>query len=538
LSAASARELGWQEPDYRAIIHRRVLRLRSLAENPDAQHALRVYYRTHIADFIEDWGVTFDTRNVGTGKPSLMPFIPWPKQREWIEFAYHNWVAKRDSVTVKSRDVGISWLSVAFAVALCVLYDGVDVGIGSQQQDKVDLGGDPSTLFGKARLFVRYLPWFFRGGCDLSKDAPYMRMLFRDTKSTIIGDIGDNIGRGARKSIFIVDEAAHLEHPKIVDASLSATTPCRMDVSSVNGMSNSFAEKYHSGNVPTFLFHWRDDPRKDDAWYADLQRRYDPVTIAQEFDCNFLASVEGIIIPPAWVQAAVDAHLKLPIKREGVKFAALDIADLGRDVNAFCARHGNVITHCVAWSGAEKDIRDTTERAYRLCDDWDLGGFYYDADGGGAHLRSHQAMIDERRAKTRMRKLRVQPFRASGSVFKPEAKAAGTSVKNKDRFQNLKAQAWDSLARRFQHTWYAVNGKPHDPELLISISSEMNELNQLCIELSQPQWKTMTTGKLVVDKVPDGSRSPDRADALMMLLHPCNGPLNVAEIVFDEEWMN
>ena len=109
---AAARDT-WREPDYRAIIHRRVLRLRTLADDPHAQQALRVYYRTHIADFIEDWGVTFDTRNVGTNRPSLMPFVLWPKQREWIDFAYDNWMHKRDSVTVKSRDVGISWLSVA-----------------------------------------------------------------------------------------------------------------------------------------------------------------------------------------------------------------------------------------------------------------------------------------------------------------------------------------------------------------------------------------------------------------------------------------
>lgn len=90
-----------------------------------------------------------------------------------------------------------------------------------------------------------------------------MRILFPETESAMTGEAGDGIGRGDRTSFYIVDESAFLERPYLADASLSATTNCRQDISTPNGMANSFAERRHSGKIDVFTFHWRDDPRKD-----------------------------------------------------------------------------------------------------------------------------------------------------------------------------------------------------------------------------------------------------------------------------------
>jgi hypothetical protein len=83
-------------------------------------------------------------------------------------------------------------------------------------------------------------------------------------------------------------------------------------------MNNPFARRRHGGKVSVFSFHWRDDPRKDQEWYNkkchDLD---DPVVIAQEIDLDYSASLEGVLIPSKWVQAAVDAHKKLDIEITG-----------------------------------------------------------------------------------------------------------------------------------------------------------------------------------------------------------------------------
>jgi hypothetical protein len=79
-------------------------------------------------------------------------------------------------------------------------------------------------------------------------------------------------------------DAAHLERLQLIEASLANNTDCRIDVSSVSGMANSFAEKRHPSRVKVFTFHWRDDPRKGEEWYARQKATLDPVTLAAEVD--------------------------------------------------------------------------------------------------------------------------------------------------------------------------------------------------------------------------------------------------------------
>ena len=83
-----------------------------------------------------------------------------------------------------------------------------------------------------------------------------------------------NIGRGNRTGIYFVDESAFLTRPEMIEAALSQTTNCRMDVSSANGTGNLLYRKRHSGKVDVFS-HWRADPRKDDAWYALQKSKLD-----------------------------------------------------------------------------------------------------------------------------------------------------------------------------------------------------------------------------------------------------------------------
>ena len=202
---------------------------------------------------------------------------------------------------------------MSLACTLCLFYYGVVIGFGSRKEEYVDKIGEPRSLFYKGRLFMRCLPPEFRGGWNEKKHAPHMRILFPDTGSHIGGEAGANIGRGDRTSIYFVDEAAHLEHPEAIEASLSSTTNCRQDISSVNGLDNPFAFKRHSGKIKVFTFHWRDDPRKDKAWHDKKAAELDPVTLAQEIDIDYAASVENVVIPWAcvWLQSMRIRNLAL-----------------------------------------------------------------------------------------------------------------------------------------------------------------------------------------------------------------------------------
>lgn len=505
----------FRNPDYVSVFRKRAEALARIRAKPECLPALKRFYRDNPAQFITDWGCTYDPRNVERGLPAIIPFILFPRQREWIDWVIESWRAQRPGASPKSRESGVSWLAVSLADTLCLFYEGIAIGFGSRKEEYIDKIGAPKALFWKARKFLELLPAEFRGGFDPKNDAPHMRIMLHETGSVITGEAGDNIGRGDRASLYFVDEAAFLEHPDLAEAALSATTNCRIDVSTPNGLGNPFHRKVTEWpSERVFRFHWRDDPRKDEEWYAKQCSELDPVTIAQELDINFAASVEGVLIPSAWVQAAVDAHTKLGMGKSGAKSAALDVADEGKDNNAICGAQGVVVEVLEEWSGKGDDIFGTVERAFRVCDERGYRSLRYDADGLGAGVRGDARVINERRDPGH--RLTVEAFRGSAGVERPEGEDV-KGRKNGDFFANLKAQSWWSLRQRFQTTFRAVTeGAAFDPDEIISIPSSLPLRQKLCAELSQPTFSVNGAGKIVIDKMPDGAKSPNLADAVMI----------------------
>ena len=516
---------------YQDVARERIRRLKWLQAHPAEIPKLLKYYATHIADMVNDWGVTFDPRNVRRNLPVVMPFVLDPRQREWIDWTFENWRAGEYGGTVKSRDVGVSWLLVGASISLCVCYDNLGIGWGSFKREKVDWRGDMGSLFEKGRAYLDALPREFRGGYDEATCSLDRRLIIPNTNSSIIGEIGDNVGRGNRTSIYFTDETAHFEHDKLIDAALSKTTDCRQDVSSVFGMTNTFAERMHKKGANRFDFHWRHNPRMTQADYDKFLDDWGPVTTAQELDMNFQASQEGIVIPATWVNAAVDADQKLGIELNGVKSGSLDVADEGIDKNAVAVRQGMRLTFVESFTGKDSDIYATVEKAFLLLDLRGCDTLRYDADGVGAGVRGDARKVNELRPG---RAIAVRPFRGSAAVVDPK-KEMVPGRKNEDMFKNLKAQSWWWLRLLFQNTFRAVNGKPYDPDMLIVIDGSMENLTQLLIELSQPTYSQDTAGRMLIDKQPDGTKSPNLGDAVMMVYAPGRKPMRIDERILDDE---
>jgi phage terminase large subunit len=524
----------FRAPDMVAEYARRLNLLAKLRDDPGMMAAFRVHYLHNPADFIDDFGVTFDPRNIERNLPAVMPFVLFPKQRELIETIVERWRAGKPLLIEKSRDVGASWIMIGVGVALCVFHDGMVVGYGSRKEEYVDKLDSPKSLFYKARIFIKHLPPEFRAGWMEKRHGAHMRLTFPNTGAAMTGEAGDNIGRGDRTSLYFVDESAHLERPQLIEASLSATTNCRIDASSVAGMDNPFAIKRHAGKIRVFILDWRDDPRKDQAWYAEQCELLDPVTVAQEIDRNYSASVEGIVIPNEWIQAAVDAFDKLGITPTGKRLGALDVADEGIDANAYAGRYGAELQTLSEWSGKGDDIFGTVNRAFTESEEFGASSFLFDSDGLGAGVRGDARVLNEARAIGKLGKIEALPFRGSGAVVDPDKpiplatdvaldrdKQART---NADYFANAKAQGWWNLRVRFQRTYRAVTkGAQYNPDELISLSSKSitaATLAKLTVELSRPTYSLNGAGKILIDKAPDGSRSPNLADAVMICYSP------------------
>lgn len=515
------------------VFRQRAGRLQRLRADPKLMAGVKAWYRGHPADFIHDWGCTFDPRNVEVGLPAVVPFLLFGRQREWVDWLVDNWRRQRDGLTEKSRDVGASWLAVSLGATLAIFHRGVVVGYGSRKEALVDNSSDPDALFWKARRFIAMLPREFRGGFVEKTCSAHMRISFPDTGSVLKGEAGDNIGRGGRSSIYFTDEDAFIPRGPVVDAALSQNTNCRQRVSSVNGMQNPFALARHGGKVPVFTLHWRDDPRKDNAWYAKQVDRLDPLIVAQEIDLSYTASIEGVVIPAAWVSAAIEAFSLIPGLAEGQRWGGLDVADEGRDKNAFACRHGAALVGLSEWSGQGSDIYETVERAVGLSRHEQQDGFSYDADGLGAGVRG-----DAKRITADGPRLDIRPHRGGGEVLDPDAPipspeppnrlAAPDKLerRNRDYFANFKAQAWWSLRTRFLRTYRAVQAikrgepNPYPVDRLIGLDPALPMLVRLQGELSQVQYRPNGAGKIQIDKTPDGMRSPNLADAVVIAFAP------------------
>ncbi|EMQ1857751.1 TerL protein [Salmonella enterica] len=525
----------FKNPDYVQVFEWRMERLQRIRQNPEILPALKQFYRANPAQFIIDWGMTTDPRNLDYGLPVTIPFLLFPKQEEWIHWILERWRSRENGLTEKSREMGLSWTSVGLACSLCLFNKEMVIGFGSRKEEYVDSTGDPKALFWKARRFVETLPVEFRGSWNGKKHAPYMRVEFPDTGAIIKGEAGDNIGRGDRSTLYFVDEAAFLQRPQMIDAALSQTTRCRIDLSSVNGMANPFAQKRHGGKIPVFTFHWTSDPRKDQAWYDnECAKIDDPVIVAQELDLNYLASVEGVLIPAEWVQAAIDAHTELGIQPSGMRIGAMDVADEGRDKNACALRYGFLLDDVQEWSGKGSDIYESVVKVFGLCDDFGADEFRFDEDGLGAGVRGDARAINEQREAEDIAQITATPFRGSGSVFYPDNEAVpgdnGRPARlNRDFFANAKAQAWWHLRKLFRNTYRARKGMDYDPDQIISINGSMKNRDRLVTELSQPTWSKNTVGKILIDKQPDGTKSPNLADAVMIAYAPMEMPIVISD---------
>ena len=438
-----------------------------------------------------------------------------------------HWRNGEPGTVVKSRDVGASWVAMALLCSLGIFERNFAAGVASATEAKLDRSSDPDTLFAKAEEFMRHLPSEFNGGYEESKHRLYMRMQWPDTGASLTGEAGEQAGRGGRKSLYIVDESAFFQNPRAIDKALSANTHCRIDMSTVNGL-NGFYERAMNQNIQRIDVTWRDYPRKDAAWYAKKCAELDAEVVAQEIDCNFHASIAGVVIPGEWVQSAIDIHLKLGLEPPGDRRAALDVGDTG-DRNAFAVKQGFLIEHCVTWSGKGSDLYATTSKAFGLCDEHELTEFEYDAAGLGASVRGDAKVLNERRLENGERFIRVNAYNAASPPIRPTVKVPGTNRTWENFALNRKSQAAWNLRLMFRESFKASQGQPYDRERIISISSKIPELNRLMAELSQPVAKETATGKIQIEKAPEGTRSPNMFDSIAMVTAPRVGVVRVKE---------
>jgi phage terminase large subunit len=194
--------------------------------------------------------------------------------------------------------------------------------------------------------------------------------------------------------------------------------------------------------------------------------------------------------------------------------ASHDPSDEGGDSKGYALRHGNVILDvCEKVTGDANEGMDwALEKAVAAQADH----FIWDCDGLGISLkRQVDQALDGK-------KMEYHMFKGSESTLGGSQRAKT----NRETFFNKRAQMWWTLRDRFEATYRAVEKKQYiNPEELISLSSDIDNIEQLRSEVCRIPLKRSNSGKIqILSKVemakkPYSIPSPNMGDALMMSMH-------------------
>lgn len=355
---------------------------------------------------------------------------------------------------------------------------------------------------------------------------------------------------------ILTHNSAHYERPEKIESALGDNTNVQIDISSVNGLGNVFHRRaehavtwqpgkiFPKGFVRKFVMDWRDHPLKTQEWYDTRRAKYEREgmlhVFAQEVDRNYSAAVSNTVIPYEWIRAAVDAHIHVPyiaavtLYNLGKWTAGLDVGDSeDGDRNALTLREWIIWRSCEEWIA--KDTGVTARNALVACRPYAKRiQMMYDCIGVGSGVKAEynrlttgpDRIIDPR-------DIPFVPWHAGAGVLQPYERIIhddDESIINKDFFDNLKAQAWWSIRTRFYKTFKAVTqGVIYPVDELISLDSRMPLLETLCKELAQPTRGQSTRLKMIINKKPEGTKSPNLADSGIQAFFPVPDNLTEAQ---------
>ena len=265
------------------------------------------------------------------------------------------------------------------------------------------------------------------------------------------------------------------------------------------------------------------------AWFAasglEDERRDDFKTMTRhqynnQWGDGYLEEVENAIILEEWVEACIDAHIKLGFEPRGAEVVIHDPADSG-DAKGLIHRHGSVIVE--AMQSHEGDVNTACDWSTDYANDVKADEYIWDADGLGLSLKRQ---IGENFAG---KKIVITAFHGQSAVDCPNQTYQSITNENskpktnKETFKNRRAQRYWQLRDRIYRTYKAVTeGTYTDPDELISFSSKCKDLKQLTTELCRIPRKRNGQGLIQIMSKEEmkslGVPSPNLADPCMMSL--------------------
>jgi hypothetical protein len=250
--------------------------------------------------FIETFGWTFDPRK----NPKHIPFVLFEYQKRAIRELVDAIDNGHDLLLEKSRDMGVTWITVWVFLWYWLFRDGINLLMGSYKEKLVDDRTDDS-IFGRLDYCLESLPkWMLPKGFKAGKHRTKLKLINPVNNNLISGDtMNPDFGRGSRKTAIFFDELGSWDYAKDGWESCGDVTACRIANSTPKG--RNFYWKLRNSGIAVLTLHWSEHPLKDQQWYEFECARRSPEEVAQELDIDYTKSQEGRVYPE-WNEANVE----------------------------------------------------------------------------------------------------------------------------------------------------------------------------------------------------------------------------------------
>lgn len=243
--------------------------------------------------FVNVFGWTYDPRLVD----AHLPFILYPFQDDHLIQMVRCVEDEKDMFYDKSRDMGASWLAVAFQ-SWGFLFKEWGILYGSYKEAYVDKKGDMDSNFERIRYFISRLPSWMKPSDIVDK---HMNISSKKLGCSIAGDAGENFGTGGRRKVILGDEFSYWQFDKNAFRKTADVTNCRIFWGTPNGRFNVFGKvmtgdaQYKNLDLIKKTLHWKLHPKKTQEWYDNEKKRRTPLDMAREIDLSYDDSVEGAV---------------------------------------------------------------------------------------------------------------------------------------------------------------------------------------------------------------------------------------------------
>jgi len=216
----------------------------------------------------------------------LIDFKTFPFQDQCTK----DFIDHRFNVVLKSRQLGLTTLSAAYAVWLAIFYKDKNILIIATKLSVA------MNFIKKTKVIIKNLPKWLMLPTIMENNK--QTILFSNGSQIKAIPTSDDAGRSEALSLLIVDEAAFVKNFDEVWRGLYSTLSTggrAIVLSTPNGVGNMYHKIYTDAAEGINKFNpikllWDVHPERDASWFEAEAKNMTPQQIAQELMCDFAAS--------------------------------------------------------------------------------------------------------------------------------------------------------------------------------------------------------------------------------------------------------